>query len=838
MTPPRSQHVWLLTLGTLLVAAGLDFFCVRPLAEGSHAEDSLAALAGTAAAFVLAESLLVHVRFNRQTYSFSLSELPLVVGLFLLSPDVLVHARLIGAVLVLLVQRRQHIRKMAFNIALFAVETIVAVLLWHLVVGGRDPLGPWGWAAVGVVVLALGVVGSGMVSLAMRLDGGEWPSGMAAMIAPGIFMDLLNGVFALIVVYVVTTDWRAAWVILVLVVVLAASYRSYTRLREHSERLESLNRFIRAMGEQLDVPAIAAVLLTEVNQALGGEQAVMTLDHRFEADTAGAWSYTHGDPGPIRLDGKDGFVSWLSESVGEGLLLRRGRERRRAGPTTVKDLVAVPLRCDGKTVGALTVLDRLSDQGTFTEDDLSELAALAGHASVALENARLADLLRRQMAEQEHQALHDELTGLPNRRLFRQELTLALRRSDTLAVLLLDLDRFKEINDTLGHQVGDEMLCVAASRLLSTAPPGSVVARFGGDEFGVLLRGFDERSAITAAQWIRHALARPYELGGLTFAVDLSIGVASSRGTPDTDALVRHADVAMYAAKSAGTGVEPYRAELDRNSPERLTLLADLRQALRTGGLSVMYQPKTELRDGAVRSVEALLRWNHPRLGFIPPDEFIPIAEHSGLITPLTMFVLQSALAQREAWRRGGIELEVAVNISPRSLADPDFADQVTRFLRDANVPPSALTLEITETSLMEDPDRAIVAMRRLRELGVSLSVDDLGTGYSSLSYLLRLPVDEVKIDRSFLPDLADDPDARAVVGAIVELGHRLGRRVVAEGVEDEATWRHLRDIGCDAAQGYWMSRPLPGDRIPAWLEGWRINRPAPLPPAPLSAAT
>jgi EAL domain-containing protein (putative c-di-GMP-specific phosphodiesterase class I) len=263
---------------------------------------------------------------------------------------------------------------------------------------------------------------------------------------------------------------------------------------------------------------------------------------------------------------------------------------------------------------------------------------------------------------------------------------------------------------------------------------------------------------------------------------------------------------------------------LDAGSRERLTRLTDLRRAITDGSLAVWVQPKVSLHDGRVTGVEALVRWMHPEHGMILPDDFIPIAEHSGLITPLTMTVLRQSLQACEAWRRAGKSLGVAVNLSPRSLLEPDFVEEVARALAAVEVPASAVTFEITESSLMADPERAIQALRRLRDLGVRLSIDDLGTGYSSLAYLQRLPVDEIKIDRSFLQraDLDALDDSVAIIGAIVDLGHRLGREVVAEGVEDEASWATLRTLGCDSAQGYWMSRPMPTQDFLPWLEAWR----------------
>jgi diguanylate cyclase (GGDEF)-like protein len=386
------------------------------------------------------------------------------------------------------------------------------------------------------------------------------------------------------------------------------------------------------------------------------------------------------------------------------------------------------------------------------------------------------------------------------------------------ALLMLDLDRFKQVNDTLGHEVGDRLLRVAADRVCEAAPAGSVVARLGGDEFAVLL---PDPAADPAAHGpvLREALSRPMVLGEFSVAVDASVGVATGRRGETASTLLRWADLAMNAAKHSRTGLEAYRPELDQQDSSRLGLLGDLRLAVAEGTLEVAYQPKLDVSTRTVVGVEALARWNHPRLGRVHPDEFIPLAEHSTLITPLTLFVLREALARAEQWRAVTGSFSVAVNISPRSLLDPGFVDDVARELARVALPPSSLILEITETNLMTDPELAIVALERLRAIGVRLSVDDLGTGYSSLAYLQRLPIDEIKIDRSFLAAF-DEPSAQAVVGTIVDLGHRLGKHVVAEGVELAESFEALRSLGCDCAQGYWIARPMPAEELTRFLEG------------------
>jgi diguanylate cyclase (GGDEF)-like protein len=473
-------------------------------------------------------------------------------------------------------------------------------------------------------------------------------------------------------------------------------------------------------------------------------------------------------------------------------------------------------------MGTLLVGDRLGDVETFGGNDLRELVAVGNHLGVTLRNARRADLIRESAEDQVRRSRLDELTGLPNRRFLEETLASRPASGGEATAILLDLDRFKDINDTLGHGTGDALLRMVAERLDHSAPADALVARLAGDEFAVLLLSGDDATTASVVALVRHAFAVPFELDDLQVTVEASVGVARAGVDGGPADLLRRADIAMFAAKTRRTGVETYRSDLEVVSPQRLTLLTELRDAITRGELVVHFQPKVRLSDGEPLGAEALVRWIHPTRGMIAPDEFIPVAEHSGLITPLTFAVLRQALDACSGWRRAGRALGVAVNISPRSLLDSSFVDEVARALAAVEVPASAVTLEITESSLMADPERAVEALARLRSLGLHLSIDDLGTGYSSLSYLQRLPVSEVKIDRSFLRPHDQDGDAFAIVGAIVDLGHRLGRSVVAEGVEDEATWRRLQEVGCDVAQGYWMSRPLPAADFTAWLEGWR----------------
>ncbi|MDQ4085030.1 MAG: GGDEF domain-containing protein [Actinomycetota bacterium] len=824
----RLRGVWALTTATAVAGLLLQWSLVRPLTPSVPLEWQYVWLLVITLGFLVTELSVVHVRLGRHAYTFSLSEVPLVVGIFFLEPSLLVVAWLLGTLLAN-ARRRLQPRKLAFNLALVALETPIAVAVWHLVLGQEDPYGPWGWLATIAVAVTVSVLSSAMVSAVIAVDTRELPSKLSDVFSLGQLADVVNAVFALVIVYVVSVDWRASWVVAVVMVVLVLAHRVSERLQVRTERLEQVNRFTGQVGRQLDTDAVVRAVLANVHDALNAQ----TLQIRVvdERGVPRCWALTPQEPEPVPVE-KAGLLDVFCAPDASAPVLAPRNTRspamrgslRTAGVT---DFVAVPLRVDGRVIGTLGVADRLGEVDTFTKDDVQQLEALANHAGVALANAGRADQLRKHAAEREYQAMHDELTGLANRRQFTERLDRLLAPGAS-AVLMLDLDRFKDINDTLGHQTGDELLCLVAARLSEVAPAEALVARFGGDEFAVLLPGGERLGALACASVITSGLARPFALAGLNVAVDASIGVAVAEPGTDAAGLVRRADVAMYAAKNNRRGAEVYHPELDSYDPNRLGLLADLREAVAGNAFTVVYQPKVHIDRGRVQGAEALVRWNHPRHGPIRPDEFIPLAEHSGLISPLTMLVLRSALDQCEGWREAGHEVGVAVNISPRSLLDAHFVDEVARALASVAVPARALTLEVTETSLMAEPDRAIDALHQLRRLGVRLSVDDLGTGYSSLAYLQRLPVDEVKIDRSFLQDMPGE-SAEAIVGAIVDLGHRLGRQVVAEGVETGEAYDRLRVLGCDTAQGYWISRPLPAHEMGEFLDGWHATRVTPL---------
>jgi diguanylate cyclase (GGDEF)-like protein len=466
---------------------------------------------------------------------------------------------------------------------------------------------------------------------------------------------------------------------------------------------------------------------------------------------------------------------------------------------------------------------------------ISTLAVLLATGTLLAVVVRTALTFRevRLLAGSHRQALTDDLTGLGNRRLLYRQLDTALahrieRRA--VALLIVDLDRFKEVNDALGHHMGDQLLRQIGPRLASHLRRDDLLVRLGGDEFAVLLADTDPESATGVAQRLLDGLAEPFDLEGVALHVDASIGLALCPDHADTvTALLQRADVAMYQAKAGHHGWQTYAFVGQHQARDRLQTIEDLRAALAGDELVLHYQPKIDPRTRRVVGVEALVRWAHPTHGLLYPDTFLPLAEQTGLMRQLTLVVLQTALRQGQAWRRDGLDLPVAVNLSVANLLDAHLARQVSDLLAGLSLPARALELELTEDTLMADPVRSKQMLAELRDLGLRLAVDDYGTGYSSLAYLQELAVDELKLDKSFVMRMTEDAGAAAIVRTTIDLAHSLGLTMVAEGVETEAALAELARLGCDLAQGYHISKPLPAEQLTAWLQA-RI-RPRPTQP-------
>ena len=484
--------------------------------------------------------------------------------------------------------------------------------------------------------------------------------------------------------------------------------------------------------------------------------------------------------------------------------------------------VYVPVTMSGDVVGVFELYLPYGPVAAEAHEDVARLAWwLAGGLLVLwLGLCQLmvsaSRRLRQHALENQRLAQHDELTGLPNRALFselaREAVVDASRRSGGgAAVLLADLDRFKEVNDTLGHHIGDKLLRAVGERLREWLRDGDTVARLGGDEFAVLLpeaRGVDEAREV--ADRLLAVLRAPFLVDGVALEMGASVGIACfPEHGQDSTRLLQCADVAMYTAKVAHRTMT-YDAALDVNTPERLALYGELRRGIDEGQLTLHYQPRVDIDTRRVVGAEALVRWHHPDRGLVQPDDFIPLAEQTGLIRPMTLWVLRTALRDCVRWRAAGHELSVAVNLSVRSLLDDGLAAEVAELLDESGLPPLALELEITETTAMADPGRSLVVLGELHALGLRLALDDYGTGHSSLAYLNELPVDTLKIDRSFVTAMDTSSQDATIVRSTIDLARNLGLQVVAEGVETRTSWQTLTHLGCDSAQGYWLARPEP----------------------------
>jgi diguanylate cyclase (GGDEF)-like protein len=812
-----AQRAWSVTV--LLGVAALAVSWPVLSATSAVRFPGLLALLGLTVGFAAAEGCVTHLTVGRQAHSFAFSEIPFVVGLFYFSPVHLVAARLIGTAIALTVVRRQAPMKVAFNLAQYALGSVVAVAVWHAMAGTAAAPSCAGAAALGATLAMSALSGLALQIVLTAVGTARRPGASVRAIVTGLVTASANTSLALIAVDVARVSWSLLWAVGVVAGFLAVAQRSHVHLQKRHDSLQRLNQVSRGLGHDLRADSIVDELLSGSVNVLDGVAAEVRLNGDATTPEA-AW----------RFDGKTRSVV----SAGQvGGAQQQPRAWWHHGRRTQARL-SVPLSAQGRVLGELTVDSNPALHG-FGADEEELLDALAQQASGALANGQLADQLRHQLAENFHLATHDSLTGLANRNQFESQTSALIQAGRPAAVLLFDLDRFKEVNDTLGHAAGDALLQDAGTRLSAAIPAAVCIARLGGDEFTVLLATDDADVAVAAAQAARQALLQPLDVQSVPVSVDASVGIAlAPEHGAGCDDLLRHADVAMYVAKEGHGAVEVYHADIDHNDATRLSLVSDLREAIDRHHLTVAYQPKVALGDAASDScsVEALVRWNHPIRGMVPPDVFIPVAEQTAVILDLTDYVLDVALRQCRIWLDDGLDISVAVNISPRVLRDPSFGERLVAMLAEHRIPAPRLILEITESAVMADVTHTVAVLWALRQAGVRLAIDDLGVGHSSLAYLKRLPVHEVKIDKSFVMTMTDDPADDAIVCAVIGLAHRLGLSVVAEGVETKLARDRLAEIGCDVAQGYWYSRPVPAVEIRPFflaLHGERADRmPAP----------
>lgn len=618
--------------------------------------------------------------------------------------------------------------------------------------------------------------------------------------------------------------------------------REELQLREYEIAL--LKETTDAVTSQLILDKLFQLVVERVHTLIGAETVILTLldkdckNYTYRATYGKNAEEILGESLPLDF-GVCGWVWRHKRPWWKGVLQELKEEERNKWENEAGTVIMVPLIGKHHFLGGLGGINKIGGD-EFDQRDLDMLSIFASQVSIAIENATAFDELEQSKIQAEayqvelkklntellatnrelkNLALYDHLTGLPNRVLLRdrlqQNIYSAKREQDTVAILMIDLDHFKEINDTLGHNIGDDLLKQVSHRFDSQLRRSDTVGRLGGDEFAIIVPGADIDSAVQVAIMMIKCLEPPFEVGDNILSVSGSVGITVyPEHGDDVSELFKRADVAMYVAKRGNHGYTIYDPVKDQHSASKLSLRRDLRSAVNNGELELYYQPRVDLQSSTIIGVEALARWQHPEHGFIPPDQFIPIMEQTGLIRPFTHWVLDAALKQCSAWSSAGIDISMSVNLSMHNLREPLLPRQILRLLEKWELKHSALILELTESAVMSDSQKVHNMLEELASAGVQFSIDDFGTGYSSLSYLKKLPVHELKIDKSFVMEMDTNKDDVVIVRSTIELAHNLGLRVIAEGVENEQVMEMLIAQGCDEIQGYFISCPVPADEI------------------------
>jgi diguanylate cyclase (GGDEF)-like protein len=802
----------------LVVSAGLwvPVLLARPHVPLDHPPVYAPVL--LAIAIIVCELYPLRVEVRRETLMVSLSELPLVIGVLLLPPW-MVGAVYLASGLAVYVVRRDSWRNDMMNLALIAVETGAAVAV-VVAIDSATAAGDQVDIARRYLPVAIGVLLGALISalavgVAYRLMGPA--ESLLRVIARSMLTAAVIVGFALVGFTVWTSSMGGPVLCLGLVVVLGLLYRSYsTFLRQHADLagMYAFGRSVTAVGADVDE---WFGLIEQVRDQLNAQVAVLHLTDQ----PSGPRTIAVGPEGPLTIP---------MPPVGDPLLAtatNAGAVAASSDRTTDKavlaalatrsawDVLVVPLRSGDRDRGYLEVRDRRSRWGRFSDDDLQLLQTLGGHLATALDNTRLVERLR-------HEAYHDSVTGLRNRLGLRVGSEQMRDAGGFGGVLLVQLNVLGDVNSALGHDRGEQLLAAAGERLTAAAGPGRMVGRVEVDRFAVLLERMPEDAALAVSGAVLEALGRPYSVDGIEIEPHVVAGVAlrepSESADTTRDSLLQRAELALLAAQTKDEHLVVYRAAMGEVYRRRFQLVTQFRRAVETGRIILHFQPKLTLTERELTGVEALVRWMHPEYGLVSPAEFIEAIEATGSIDILFSHVLDMSLAQIARWARRGLRIGIAVNLSVRNLLAADFPQTVADALDRHGVPPELLTLEITESSVMAQPEHSLPVLRDLHAMGIQLSVDDFGTGYSSLAYLRRLPIDEIKIDRSFVQGMVTDLGDLAIVRAIIDLGHSLGLRVIAEGVEEEAGRDALRSMRCDGVQGFLLSRPLPLDRFEAWL--------------------
>ena len=835
-TRGTAKRVWAYN-GVLAVAGATVFALVVHRLPGTPGPVRIP-LPALIAAFCVTESWRVYVHFRSNAQSFSLSEIALVAGLFFATPDQLVAARLAGAAIGLTLIRRHSPIKLAFNLAAFVIEAEVLTLLFSLL-PSRDIASPLVWVQALLITSVGSLLGFVLSAIAITLaEGGlarkHWAQPAAIVLVGG----LANASLGLAVVSTVSRSPVELLLLITPIAALVAAYALYTREhRKHTQLqylYQSSDLLQRTTGDSTAIPE----LLVQLCRVFRAEVAAVTLlpaAGDADGDTITTISVRRGvcdeQQKALSSDILDHFTPLLDEHH-RGMIAVPARSdtalRGWLHREGLKDAMATPLQSDGALLGSLLVGNRLSDVSSFDRDDLALFDAFAAQTSVAVQNTRLDHRLKQQ-------AFHDPITDLANRALFIDRLQHSLKRregrGDALAVIFLDLDDFKMVNDSLGHAAGDELLRRVADRLHLVLRPSDTAARFGGDEFAILLEDTAEAfDVIRVAERLVSVLKPRFVIAGREVTARASVGVAvTSARNVSAEELVRRADVAMYRAKMKGKGsFEVFEPSMQEVAARRLEVRTDLERAIERSELSLLYQPVVDIATSRPVGVEALVRWNHPRWGTVYPSEFIAVAEETGLISELGLHILREACRQCSQWQNDLTDqpsFSVSVNVSPRQLRESRFVSDVWHVLTETGLHPSHLILEITESFMLDSPESAGERLRELKALGVRISLDDFGTGYSSLATLQDLPLDILKIDKAFVDHVADDPRRTAFAQAIIRLGRTLGLSLIAEGVETAAQSRRLMSLGCPNAQGYFYSKPVAASTIGRMLRASHTMR-------------
>jgi diguanylate cyclase (GGDEF)-like protein len=824
----RELHpVWGLNLALGGVAAALFFGPVArlPAPTSLHLPWWLLAIA-----FAGAERCVVHMHFKRGAHSFSLGDIPMVFGLLFCSASDVVLASLIGSAVILLLDRRLPPIKFVFNLAQFSLSTCIAVLMLHAIAPASGSLNPQMWVAVLVAKQVAGLLTVLLIACAISLS--EELVRLETIVHM-LFMDMMvtlsNTSLGLCGAVLADRDPRALPLLVVPAATLFAAYRAYGSERERHKRLEFLYEANRTLVHSREIAQALEGLLLRSLDAFRAEMAEIILfgsEHNPSLRTLLGPGSHRELMEPVDSEVADDMRFLLERSAPGAFTLNppfgSPRLQRYLEARGVTHAMVAPLPGEERVIGAIMLANRFGVVRSFHNEDLRLLDTLATNASVALQYDRLEQAVLQLSVLQEqlhYQAYHDPLTSLANRTLFADKVRETLNSGHgKVAVMFIDLDDFKTVNDSLGHAAGDELLISVAARLRSCLRPEDLIARLGGDEFAVMVvDGRDaEEAAVVVAQRIMDAFGMPLAVGPESVSVYVSAGIATSdRCDTSAEELIRDADVAMYKAKTAGKNrFQVFHPSFGAAVLERHGLKEELRIAVEREQLTLYFQPIVALETGQLVAEEALVRWEHPRRGVVSPDEFLPLAEETGLILSVGQYVLEQACHQARIWQlereRGGADIAVHVNLSAVELRDRQLAARVRETMARTGVDPRSLVFELTESLLLEDEAHVAATMVDLRQLGVRFALDDFGTGYSSLSYLHTLPLDMLKIAKSFVDGLSRGGREASFVRLIMELGRTLGVSVVAEGIETQDQAAALMALGCELGQGFHLGRPRP----------------------------